>query len=612
MAQNKWYACSSLTPADENSLHKIPNPGAYTSLNNNDKCWYFDVTGGFMRPYVYDASSTATDDGLFVVTPTGNTGPGRWLAKKSAQSGIYFHGIITPKFDATVSESGGTVTMSLTGQSGPADLAVVFSDGQHFLDCTPAKTIALTTGTDTVPVENYIYILKSAPTVLVKSTSDWPSAEHAKVAYFLVPSATFVSSNGCYINQNWNDGSDPSGQGHLTHITENIRLTMNGAHYHSGVAGAATGSAYIEITGTSPSVVEFKSSAGVAYQMHKHTVPAFDMSGTDLCLVVNDNTTPYKDITDLASITADAAGVSLSNKYFNLVFWVALNKSGSYSPLLVNLPSGSYNTATAAIQDNNGHDVYDIPSYFKEESSTGMLVCRLTCQQNASGTWTLANTTDLRGRTPGTASGTNFGSATEFSDALFAIFDNADDTKQIDFELSGLTTALTRTITPADADMKLLSAVNHDDLTDGNETTLHKHASVPAITDTGDATAAAIPSGVEIDNSGDKIEITNVAGLAKIINKTDGGSLELGTEIATDTEQIHVRCETDGELTLPLGRLKLLERSADPAEPAEGECIIWMSDGTGKGDDGDILMASKAGGTTRYSVIFDHSAGTAW
>jgi hypothetical protein len=612
MAQNKWYACSSLTALDDNSLQKVPNPGAYTDLNDEDKCWYFDETGGFMRPYIYDANSSATEDGVFVITPTGNTGNGRWIAQRSAQSDINFNGIITPTFDATVTEAAGVVTLSVTASDGPGDLTVVFSDRTHFLDCTPAKTVTLTVGTDSAPQENYVYILKSSPTVLTVSTTDWPTAEHARVAFLLVPSAAYVATEGPYVNQNWNDGTDSDERGHFVDITENIRLTSDGAHYHSGVAGAATGSKYLEITGTAPSVVEFKSSAGVAYQMHRHTVPAKDMSVSDDCHVVNDSVTPFDSITDLVDITLDSLGGSLSNRYYNLVFWIAINKTGQYSPLMVNLPSGSYNTATSAQADLDGHDNYDVPKAFKEESSTSMLICRTTCHQNPSGTWTLISTTDLRGRTPGTASGTNFGSATEFSDALFRIFDNLDDTKQVEFQISGITAGQTRTINPADADMKLLSAVNHDDLTDGNETTLHKHASVPKLTDAGDADVNAIPTGVEVDNSGDKVEITNVAGAAKIVNKTDGGSLELGTEVATDTEQIHIRCETDGELTLPLGRLKLLERSADPAEPAEGECIIWMSDGTGKGDDGDILMASKAGGTTLYSIIFDHSAGSAW
>lgn len=55
-----------------------------------------------------------------------------------------------------------------------------------------------------------------------------------------------------------------------------------------------------------------------------------------------------------------------------------------------------------------------------------------------------------------------------------------------------------------------------------------------------------------------------------------------------------------------------VERVSDPDEPIEGTFVVWMSNGVGKGDDGDILMAAKAGGTTKYSIIFDHSAGTNW
>jgi hypothetical protein len=58
--------------------------------------------------------------------------------------------------------------------------------------------------------------------------------------------------------------------------------------------------------------------------------------------------------------------------------------------------------------------------------------------------------------------------------------------------------------------------------------------------------------------------------------------------------------------------LGLIESSADPDEPDEGETVIWMSDGTEKGDDGDVLIASKAGGVTRWGTLFDHSGGAAW
>jgi len=67
---------------------------------------------------------------------------------------------------------------------------------------------------------------------------------------------------------------------------------------------------------------------------------------------------------------------------------------------------------------------------------------------------------------------------------------------------------------------------------------------------------------------------------------------------------------TAGDVDVP--SLGLLERSADPAEPAEGKAVIWLSDGNGKGADGDVLIASKANGVTRWATLFDHSAGAAW
>lgn len=55
-----------------------------------------------------------------------------------------------------------------------------------------------------------------------------------------------------------------------------------------------------------------------------------------------------------------------------------------------------------------------------------------------------------------------------------------------------------------------------------------------------------------------------------------------------------------------------LERSSDPSEPAEGEYVMWMSDGSGKGDDGDVLIASNPDGNTKWGTLFDYSAGAAW
>jgi hypothetical protein len=52
----------------------------------------------------------------------------------------------------------------------------------------------------------------------------------------------------------------------------------------------------------------------------------------------------------------------------------------------------------------------------------------------------------------------------------------------------------------------------------------------------------------------------------------------------------------------------LTEKSSDPADPAEGKSVIWQSDGTETGDDGDILIKITAGGVTKTTTLVDFSA----
>jgi hypothetical protein len=58
--------------------------------------------------------------------------------------------------------------------------------------------------------------------------------------------------------------------------------------------------------------------------------------------------------------------------------------------------------------------------------------------------------------------------------------------------------------------------------------------------------------------------------------------------------------------------LTIFEKGADPSAPGNGECVIWMSDGSGKGDDGDVMIASNTGAGAKYATLFDYSAGSAW
>lgn len=48
---------------------------------------------------------------------------------------------------------------------------------------------------------------------------------------------------------------------------------------------------------------------------------------------------------------------------------------------------------------------------------------------------------------------------------------------------------------------------------------------------------------------------------------------------------------------------------ADPSNPTPGGAVIWLSDGTGAGDDGDLMVKiTDTGGTTKTGTIVDYSA----
>ena len=52
----------------------------------------------------------------------------------------------------------------------------------------------------------------------------------------------------------------------------------------------------------------------------------------------------------------------------------------------------------------------------------------------------------------------------------------------------------------------------------------------------------------------------------------------------------------------------MVDRVSDPADPANGESVMWQSDGTGAGDDGDIMMKiTDSGGTTKTITLIDYS-----
>lgn len=103
--------------------------------------------------------------------------------------------------------------------------------------------------------------------------------------------------------------------------------------------------------------------------------------------------------------------------------------------------------------------------------------------------------------------------------------------------------------------------------------------------------------------------------LGALIDATDGSS---GSP-TTNEIVIGYDATGNGSNTVTIGNTSIIanyfegaiyftELSADPTNPSEGQAVMWMSDGTGAGDDGDIMVKVTAGSTTKTITLIDFSA----
>ena len=47
--------------------------------------------------------------------------------------------------------------------------------------------------------------------------------------------------------------------------------------------------------------------------------------------------------------------------------------------------------------------------------------------------------------------------------------------------------------------------------------------------------------------------------------------------------------------------------SVDPSDPGTGKAVMWMSDGTDTGSNGDIIIKVNVGGVTKTATLLDYS-----
>ena len=84
-----------------------------------------------------------------------------------------------------------------------------------------------------------------------------------------------------------------------------------------------------------------------------------------------------------------------------------------------------------------------------------------------------------------------------------------------------------------------------------------------------------------------------------------------GSIITIDEDDLLSQYQNKTKGTINISEYSFTERNTDPSDPIEGNSVMWLSDGTQTGDDGDMLVKTQAAGAvTNY--IFDLTEVTPW
>ena len=343
------------------------------------------------------------------------------------------NGTFREQFDFTVSSDGSTITGSLSPRNGQENMTMIFSDGFTTLDTTPAKTITLTPGTNSVPQLNYIYIPIETK-VLTLSTTGYPedTNEFIYVATLFLQDARSTQLYDSLVNQNINNEIQTiDGNGFKRIIADTVRF---GTGWREG--GGSEASVTVDTT-PSPDDIWVSTTAGKIRQMHDQAVAAKDTETGDIVFVANDSVNPYATTSNLNVLTDDANGESMAGNTFSLVLWGVANSADEPNQIMINLPTSSYDVGffPPVSQDDANNDIYgyavkSIPSQFK---GTGFLIARITFSLNGAATsWTLEGVEDLRGQQAGAVgggggSGTGVTSFTALSDTPSGYVGNSLD-----------------------------------------------------------------------------------------------------------------------------------------------------------------------------------------
>jgi len=349
-------------------------------------------------------------------------------------------------------------TNDVDGVGGDAggNLAYVFDEEQHILDCTTGAgtdgkaQVALAVGTATAPKINYVYVVPDGAGVATLSSSEsLPTGTFAWHSIVVLQDTATVTSHGPISLQRTTEAVKHNGRGQLSYMREKLRWL--GPKYVSGCTSTLDDGAAMNLS----------VSAGVVFQLHRQNFPALNVV-THGATVANANgggalniLENVHDLNDIAE-TADGSPIGV-NKYFSLTIWATMassDQNGNQSKLFVNLPTGTYNSESAVVADASN---FDVRTADQEFNNTAFLVSRVTFKKTSGDhTPVGAEVYSLTGSPMGTIGGGAGSTAlTEFSDANWKVYDDGDPTRIIDLQAGSIAAGNTRTITMADNDVDL-------------------------------------------------------------------------------------------------------------------------------------------------------------
>jgi len=357
-----------------------------------------------------------------------------------------------PKVYLTVTDT--QIYASVYNNSDETEEIIVNLDGiERFV---PVDTVALNLGDSTTPVQNNIYYSLSSGVVTLNATTELPTDTFAWIGKIACFDTQSTIDYGVLNYQRYTDSRENNYRGRISHISEKIRVL--GATWWSGVEST------LERTIQAPEVdtIQLNVTSGLVYQMHRQNFSA----DTSFYYVVNYPNEPYKKVSHLGEIDVDAEGNSLrgNNTYYGLEIFANQNSQDEDGNLFVLLPSGEYGSSDEAIADASNYSITSVPTELRQ---TAFRICRVVLRfQTSSNTLTnVLGGSEVQDRRsfPFGIGGGGLGSSTTstFSDASFNVYDDADVSKIVKLQNSGITIGTTRTLTIPDTDGTILTSNNN-------------------------------------------------------------------------------------------------------------------------------------------------------